>query len=220
MIARREDSAMLCPVDVVIAGRRDATGVRRGGPTTRREGAVRGLTVVGSQCRRTTRGLTLVELLVAAALACGLLAAAWGWVWTTAAAARRADAGAQTVTAQAFATRMLRADLAACAGLCPPALGVCGPTRLAVLCRDPLSGDEKVTVVAWDPARRVVWRNASGSYLAERVTAFRTRYFAADGEELSPVDGVLGLEARAATRRVVVTWTTEAGETRVEEDLP
>ncbi len=206
MIARREESVIVCLEDTVIVRQGDATGVRRGGPAIRREGA--------------GRGLTLVELLVAAALASGLLADAWGWVWTTAAAARRTDAGAQTVTAQAFAARMLRADLAACVGLCPPALGVCGPSRLALLCRDPLTGGDKVTVVAWDPTRGVVWRNASGSYLAERVTAFRVRYFAADGTELSPVDGVLGREARVAARRVVVTWTTSAGETRVEEDLP
>ena len=206
MIVRRGETVMVRREDTVIVRRRDATGVRRGSPVHKRAGVA--------------RGLTLVELLVAVALASGLLAAAWGWVWTTAAAARRADASAQTVTAQAFAARMLRADLAACVGLCPPALGVCGPTRLAVLCRDPLTGGEKVTIVAWDPTRRVVWRNASGSYLAERATAFSARYFAADGTELSPVAGVLGAEARAATRRVVVTWTTSAGETRIEEDLP
>lgn len=166
------------------------------------------------------RGLTLIELLVAGAIAGGLLAAAWGWVWTTAAAARRADAGAQAVTAQAFAARMLRADLAACAGLCPPDLGLCGPAGLAIVSRDPGSGDEKVTVVAWDPGRRVVWRNASGSYLAEGVTSFAVRYFAADGAELAPVAGVLSRDARELTRRVVVTWTSAAGVVRVEEELP
>jgi len=167
-----------------------------------------------------SRGLTLVELLVAAAIAGGLLAAGWGWLWTTAAAARRADVGAQAATAQAFAARMLRADLAACAGLCPPDLGVCGPTRLAVVCRDPVGGEDDVRVVAWDPSRRVVWRNATGSYLCEGVTAFRVRYFDAAGAGLEPVDGVLGREARERTRLVVVTWTTPRGDVTVQEELP
>jgi len=166
------------------------------------------------------RGFTLVELLVAAALASGMLAAAWGWLWTSAAAARRVDFDAQAATAQAFAARRLRADLLSCAGLCPPELGVCGPSRLTLLRRDPASGDEEVTLVAWDPARGVLWRNAAGSYLAEGVTAFTVRYFTAAGEELLPVDGVLGLDEREAARRVVVSWTTSFGDVHLEQELP
>ena len=166
------------------------------------------------------RGLTLVELLIAAALASGMLASAWGWLWTSAAAARRVDFDAQAATAQAFAARRLRADLSSCAGLCPPELGVCGPSRLALLRRDPVTGDQEVTVVAWDPGRRVLWRNAAGSYLADDVTAFAVRYFSAAGAELLPVDGVLGLEEREAARRVAACWTSGCGQVRVEVELP
>ena len=34
---------------------------------------------------------------------------------------------------------------------------------------------------SWDPARRVVWRNASGTYLADHVTRFAVSYGLADG---------------------------------------
>ncbi len=169
---------------------------------------------------RWQRGLTLVELLIAASLACGLLAAAWGWVWTAAAVARKADGAAQYATAQAFAARMVRADLQACAALCPPEVGVCGPARLGLLCRDPLSGVERLVVVAWDPVRGVVWRNAAGSYLAEAVESFGVRYFGADGEEVVPTGGVLDRDERDRVRRVAVTWGCAAGVLLVEEDLP
>ena len=166
------------------------------------------------------RGFSLVELLVAASLACALLAASWGWVWTTASAARRTDACAQAGTAQAFAARMLRADLARCVGLATPDLGVCGPTRLTLAMRDPISGVDEVVTIAWDPGRGVVWRKAAGSYLAEGVKSFVVRYFARDGGEVVPVDGVLGLEARSRVRRVAVEWTSAAGHMLVDEDLP
>ena len=165
-------------------------------------------------------GFSLVELLVAASLASALLAAAWGWVWTTSSAARRTDAVAQGATAQAFAARMLRADLAVCVGLCPPDLGVCGPTALALLVRDVQTGDERVVKVAWDPGRRVLWRNAAGSYLAEGVASFSVRYFECDGDEIVPADGVLGFEARLRVHRVTLEWTTAAGSTLVAQDLP
>ena len=165
-------------------------------------------------------GFSLVELLIAASLACALLTASWSWVWTTASAARRTDAGAQVATAQAFAARMLRADLARCVGLAAPDLGVCGPTRLTLAMRDPVSGDDEVVTIAWDRGRGIVWRKAAGSYLAEGVTSFAVRYFASDGSEVVPVDDVLGLEARRRVRRVAIEWASVAGPMVVAEDLP
>ncbi len=170
--------------------------------------------------RPASRGFSLVELLIATALASLLLSASWGWLWTTAAAARRGDTRAQVATAQAFAARMLRADLAACAGLCPPDLGLCGPTTLGLLRRDPDGGVDAVVKIAWDPGRAVLWRNAAGSYLAEGVSACTFRYFAADGDEVLPTDGFLTLEARGRVRRVRIEWTTAAGTTLVEGVVP
>jgi type II secretory pathway pseudopilin PulG len=165
-------------------------------------------------------GFSMVELLVAATLASTLLAASFGWLWTTAAAARGADAQAQGATAQAFAARMLRADLGTCVALCPPDLGVCGPTTLALLRREAGTGVETVVTIAWDPRRGVLWRNAAGSYLAEGVTSCAVRYFTPDGEEVVASDGTLGLEARRSVRRVRVEWTTVAGSAHVEGVVP
>lgn len=165
-------------------------------------------------------GFSLVELLIAASLASILLAASWGWVWTTASAARRTDARGQDATAQAFAARMLRADLARCIALGTPDQGVCGPTSLTLVTRDAARGTDEIVTVAWDPRRGVLWRKATGSYLAEGVVSCAIRYFAHDSSEVVPVNGVLGLEARSRVRRVTVEWTSALGRTVVAEDLP
>ena len=177
--------------------------------------------MAGSCARpRSQPGFSLVELLIAASLAGVMLAASWGWLWTTASAARGADARAQDATAQAFGARMLRADLARTVALGAPGQGICGTTRLTLLARDPATGVDEVISVAWDPRRGVVWRKAAGSYLAEGVTSFAVRYFARDGGEVVPVNDVLGLDARRSVRRVTVEWTSAAGDVLVAEDLP
>ncbi len=52
------------------------------------------------------------------------------------------------------------------------------------------------------------------------MTSFAVRYFARDGGEVVPVNGVLGLDARRSVRRVTVEWTSAAGDVLVAEDLP
>jgi type II secretory pathway component PulJ len=165
-------------------------------------------------------GFSLVELLIAASLAGVMLAASWGWLWTTASAARGADHRAQDATAQAFGARMLRADLARSVALGMPDQGVCGATRLTLLVRGPSTGIDEVVIVAWDPRRGVLWRKAAGSYLAEGVESMAVRYFARDGGEIVPVNGVLGLDARRSVRRVTVEWTSATGHVLVAGDLP
>ncbi len=164
------------------------------------------------------RGFSLVELLIAASLTTLLLGAAWAWVWTAAAEARETDARAQGATSHGFAARRLRADLERCVGLGLPEQGVCGPAGVALVCRDPLTGADEVVTVGWDARRDVLWRKAAGSYLAEGVTACVFRYFARDGGEIVPVNGVLGLAARLAVARVRVEWRGAAagrGEARL-----
>lgn len=151
-------------------------------------------------------GFSLVELLIAASLTATLLAASWSWVWTTASAARRVDAAAQHATGQGFAARMVRADLARCVRLGLPDEGVCGPARVTLVCRDPLTGADELVVVAWDAQRGVLWRKAPGSYLAEGVGSCLIGYFTRDGDELVPVNGVLSLTARRSVARVRVEW--------------
>jgi len=46
----------------------------------------------------------------------------------------------------------------------------------------------ETVLVAWDPARRVLWRKAPGTYLADHVERFAVDYFGADGRRLSAAD--------------------------------
>ncbi len=135
---------------------------RRGRVVGCREAADAGQWRILGRRPRRELGFSLVELLIAASLAGVMLAASWGWLWTTASAARGADARAQDATAQAFGARMLRADLARAVALGAPDQGICGTTRLTLLARDPRTGVDEVVAVAWDPRRGVVWRKASG----------------------------------------------------------
>jgi hypothetical protein len=67
--------------------------------------------------------------------------------------------------------------------------------------------------IVWDPARKVVWRNASGTYVADHVTAFAVVYALRDGREagggaMSPADWPL-------VSAVQVRLTTSAGSASV-----
>ncbi len=53
-------------------------------------------------------------------------------------------------------------------------------------------------LIVWDPARRVLWRKASGTYLADHVTRFAVTYYDEGGGVLSAAD----LEAPAWPSRV------------------
>ena len=46
----------------------------------------------------------------------------------------------------------------------------------------------ETVLVAWDPARGVLWRKASGTYLADHVALFAIDYFCADGRRLGATD--------------------------------
>jgi len=127
--------------------------------------------------------VTLVELLIATCVAALALAGAWGWVWNAGAAARAAGARAQAAPAGAFAVRVMADDLAQAAGLLSTPAGRAPSEAFAILHVHPGEPPETVTIV-WDRSRRVLWRKASGTYLADQVSAFEVRYFAAGGEEL------------------------------------
>ncbi len=138
---------------------------------------------VGTTGARST-GLTLIELLVATCVAGVALAGAWPFVWNAGDAARTLGARAQAVTAGAYAVRVIGDDLAQAAQLLPTPAGRAPAESFAVLHRHPGEAPETVAVV-WDRSRRVLWRKAAGTYLADRVGAFAVRYFAADGQELA-----------------------------------
>jgi type II secretory pathway component PulJ len=128
-------------------------------------------------------GVTLLELLIASCISAVALAGAWPFVWNAGDTARAVGARAQAATAGAYALRVVGDDLAQAVQLLPTPVGRTPSESFAVLHRHPGEAPETVTVV-WDSARGVLWRKASGTYLADHVRAFAVRYFAAEGEEL------------------------------------
>jgi prepilin-type N-terminal cleavage/methylation domain-containing protein len=145
-------------------------------------------------------GFSLVELLVAAAVTGVVLAGAYGWLWNVAAVAARTDDRAQAATIAAACARGIASEVRQAVGVEPPPLGR-DPARALALRHDhPGSAAEDVLVV-WDPSRRVVWRNASGTYLADHVTALRLAYVLAGGqtvpgEHMGPADWAAVLAVR------------------------
>jgi prepilin-type N-terminal cleavage/methylation domain-containing protein len=130
-------------------------------------------------------GFTLVELLVAAGIAAVVLAAAYAWLWNVAALAGGADDRAQAATLAAAVSRAVAADVHAGVSVLEPPSGR-DPARALALVHDHEASAAEVVLIVWDPARGVVWRNASGTYLADHITRFTLAYVLADG---SLVDG-------------------------------
>lgn len=134
--------------------------------------------------RAGSSGVTLIELLVAACVSAVTLAAAWSFVWNAGGTAGAVRARAHAVTAGAYALRVVGDDLTQAVRMLPTPAGRAPSESFAVLHRHPGQAPETVTVV-WDGSRGVLWRKAAGTYLADRVGAFKVRYFAGDGEELT-----------------------------------
>jgi prepilin-type N-terminal cleavage/methylation domain-containing protein len=161
---------------------------------------------------RPASGFTLIELLVAASLACLVLAGSWGWLWTSAASARADERSAEGLSSSAFAARMLRADLRRALRLATPAEGICSDTRLTLVSVDAARGSRGIVTFAWDPSRGVVWRNASGSYLAEHVTRFAVCFSDGRGRQVvGAAGGVLDATAREDVRLISIEMTVADG---------
>lgn len=137
--------------------------------------------------RQPEAAFALVELLTAAAIAAVALVAAYGWLWNVAALAERTDDQAQAATLAASAARALSADLGCCLGAAPPPAGR-DPARSLSLIHRHVGLPVEEVLVAWDPGRSVVWRNAPGTYLADHVTHFAVSYMLADGAERDGAD--------------------------------
>jgi type II secretory pathway component PulJ len=156
-------------------------------------------------CRR-DKGFMLVELLVAAVVVATILTAAFAWLWNVAALADGADDGAQAETLVAAVSRALAADLHAAVGVAEPPIGR-DPSRSLTLVHDHAASAAETVLVAWDPARGVVWRNASGTYVSDHITQFDVAYVLADG---SLVDGELMGQADWASVRAARVLVTAA----------
>lgn len=124
-----------------------------------------------------------MELLVAVTVSTVVLAAAWTWLWTAGGTARRVDGRTQAATAAAFAARSLVTDAELAIALLQPPAGRSPADCVCLLHRHPGEAPETVLVV-WDPARRVLWRKAPGTYLADHVEFFSLEYFDAEGRTL------------------------------------
>lgn len=137
-----------------------------------------GRLISGSSCRRD--GFTLVELLAATVVASVVLSAAYGWLWSVGALARVHDDRAQAETIAAAAARALTVDIRASVAVISPAPAH-DPRRAVLLIHDHAATARETVTIAWDPARRVVWRNASGTYVSDHVTGFTIEYDLGDG---------------------------------------
>jgi prepilin-type N-terminal cleavage/methylation domain-containing protein len=131
------------------------------------------------------RGFTLIELLIGASIAAVILSSAYAWLWNTGAFADGADDRAQAATLAAAVSRAVAADVCSSVGVVEPPSGR-DPSRSLALLHDHVAGPLETVLIVWDPARGVVWRNASGTYLADHVVRFDVAYALADG---SLVDG-------------------------------
>jgi hypothetical protein len=132
-------------------------------------------------------GVTLVELLIAACVTAVALTGAWTWLWNAGDAARAAAARGQATTSAAFAVRCVADELGQAVSLSCPPVGMSPDRALCVEHRHRGVAAETV-VMAWDPARRVLWRKTSGTYLADHVERFEVLYFRADGLRLGPAE--------------------------------
>jgi hypothetical protein len=137
------------------------------------------------RCRSTQAGVSLVELLVATVVAAVTLCGAWTWLWNAGVANSSTVDRTRAATAAAFAVRCVSDDLEASFALQDPP-STYGPSRALDLTHlHPGAVPESVLIV-WDPSRHVLWRKASGTYLADHVTRFAVTYYDGGGGVLTP----------------------------------
>ena len=154
-----------------------------------REGAKRGVgrAEAGRGKRSSRSGVTLVELLVATCVTAVALAGAWAWLWNAGDTASGTAGRAQAATAAAFAVRSVADELRLATALSYPPAGISPDRAICVEHRHDGVAVELVLLV-WDPTRRVLWRKAPGSYLADHVERVAIDYFRSDGWRLGPGD--------------------------------
>jgi prepilin-type N-terminal cleavage/methylation domain-containing protein len=165
---------------------------------------------------RRQAGFSLVELLVGAAITGTVLAASFGWLWNVGALAARADDRIQAATIAATCSRAVALEVRAAVEVEPPPVGR-DPARSFALVHDHPGAAKEDVLVVWDPARRVVWRNASGTYLADHVTRFSVAYGLLDGRVVDGED--MGSSDWASARCVRVALATSVGGAVVERSI-
>ena len=164
--------------------------------------------------RSTQTGVSLVELLVATVIATVTLCGAWAWLWSAGDASSATVDRTRAATAAAFAARCISDDLDESAALQvpPPAYG---PDRALDLTHIHPGAVPESVLIVWDPSRHVLWRKASGTYLADHVTRFAVTYYGGGGGVLSPAD-LEAPEWPSRVARVAVEVVVAAGSESVQ----
>ena len=166
--------------------------------------------------RRRDQAFTLIEVLVAGSVAAVILAGAYGWLWNVAALAGQTDDRVQAGTLAAAAARAVGGDARAAVGVRQPPAGR-DPARSLSLAHDHVDAAPESVLIIWDPVRAVVWRNASGTYIADHMTEFAVTYGLADGRWVS------GAEMAAldwpSVRRLRVELAATVGSATVSRSL-
>jgi prepilin-type N-terminal cleavage/methylation domain-containing protein len=161
-------------------------------------------------------GFTLIELLVTAAVLAVVLAAAYGWVWSVGSLAGTTDDHVQASTIAAALVRTIREDVGSAVAVVAPAAGR-DPARSLALVHDGVDEAPEGVLTVWDPVRDVVWRNASGTYVADHVTALSVGFVLADGQS---VDGEVMTAANwESVVAVRVALEVEVGAALVRRDV-
>ena len=179
-----------------------------------REAAERGAfgSRAGLKRMRSRTGVTLVELLIATCVTAVALTGAWAWLWNAGGTAGGAAGRAQAATAAAFAVRTVADELALATSLSFPPAGM-SPDRAFCLEHRHDGVAAETVLIAWDPARRVLWRKAPGMYLADHVERFAVDYFRADGGRLGAADFAAAGWPRTVARIAVSVDVAVGGRT-------
>lgn len=165
-------------------------------------------------------GLTLTELLVAVAVAAVVLSAATPWAASVSTRVRSLDARAQAGTAAAYAARALADDLSVTTRLVPLPAGAVAGHAVAMRHDHPGEAVEQV-LVSWDSARQVLWRNASGTYLADHVEECSFTLFTDAAEPLAATQvSSADLLAQVVRVHLSLTVAIRTETATVEADLP
>lgn len=161
-------------------------------------------------------GFSLIELLVAIALAGGLLASAWGWAWAVTGAGVRADDAHELRSALAYAQRTLGADLRAARRLAPEAGPGCTASALTLHVVQDDAGARDVPIV-FEPGRDLLWRLTSSCHLIDGVADCRFAYYDGGGAMLDCSAGLTPRDA-ARVRRVGLSMVLQRGEARLKAE--
>jgi prepilin-type N-terminal cleavage/methylation domain-containing protein len=166
--------------------------------------------------QRRDQAFTLIEVLVSSAVAALVLAGAYGWLWNVAALAGETDDHVQAGTLVAVAARAVGADVRAAVGVRQPPAGI-DPARSLSLAHDHVDVAPEDVLVVWDPARSVVWRNASGTYVADHISGFTVAYGLQDGRWMSGAE--IAAPDWPAVRRLRVALAATVGSATVSRSL-